>query len=204
MLWDLHDISFHLYSSLFDWSTATFILKVWNNPTFIVSLNKTAQINTPFNFTRYTTYFTMTSYIRLLIIIYAQAKPITPWPLKQSSIERFDSLNPKHLSPAYSRLVCQKKYVYPVQIRKDYREDIHERLKEGLTWMHENGLTPQLEGRWVDSKCTIYVPMNASVIIRFGKIIWRECIEEEIFDVEKLVRFAAEGRELRRYSFSTE
>ena len=46
--------------------------------------------------------------------------------------------------------------------------------------------------------------MNASVIIRFGKIIWRECIEEEIFDVEKLVRFAAEGRELRRYSFSTE
>ena len=69
----------------------------------------------------------------------AQAQPLP--------IEKFNVYNPKHLAPAYSRLVGQKRYVYPVQIREDYRKDVHDRLRDGLTWMHEHGLSPQLEGR---------------------------------------------------------
>lgn len=63
------------------------------------------------------------------------------------TVESFGHLTRKHVTDAYSRLYRHKKNVYPVQLRMDYREDIHEQLRQGLSWMHENGVTPQLEGR---------------------------------------------------------
>ena len=68
---------------------------------------------------------------------------------KQLTLESFEHLNLKpKLHPIHSRLNYPKATsVYPVQLRKDYREDIHERLKESLAWLHKNGLYPQLEGR---------------------------------------------------------
>ena len=68
---------------------------------------------------------------------------------KQLTLESFEHLNLKpKLHPIHSRLNYPKATsAYPVQVRKDYREDIHERLRESLAWLHKNGLSPQLEGR---------------------------------------------------------
>ena len=35
-----------------------------------------------------------------------------------------------------------------MRIMKEYKEDIHKKLKEGLQWMSENDLHPKLEGRY--------------------------------------------------------
>lgn len=36
---------------------------------------------------------------------------------------------------------------YPVQLIPHYRDDIHKRLRESLTWLHDKGVSAQLEGR---------------------------------------------------------
>ena len=69
--------------------------------------------------------------------------------MKQMTIANFDHLPIKHVTPAYSRLDRHKRIVYPIQLRRDYREDIMKQLRQGLSWMHENNLTPQIEGRYV-------------------------------------------------------
>ena len=58
-------------------------------------------------------------------------------------------MNQEHVvrTSVFSRLKMQKKVEYPVLFRRDYREDIQSRLADGLRWMHEEGLTPKLEGR---------------------------------------------------------
>lgn len=70
---------------------------------------------------------------------------------KPLNIDNFEHLNPKWVPPLYSRLVNleNKMSLMPrtVQLKRDYRNDIHDRLRDGLTWMYENGLYPKLEGR---------------------------------------------------------
>ena len=65
------------------------------------------------------------------------------------TVESFDHMARQHITPAYSRLNRHKKNVYPLQLRRDYREDIHEQLRQGLTWMYDNGLAPLIEGRYI-------------------------------------------------------
>ena len=36
---------------------------------------------------------------------------------------------------------------YPVQLIPHYRDDIHKRLRDSLTWLHDKGVSAQLEGR---------------------------------------------------------
>jgi hypothetical protein len=69
--------------------------------------------------------------------------------VKQWHIEEFDHLNKEHVArtSVRSRLQRQKKVEYPILFRKDYKEHIQQRLEDGLRWMHEEGLTPKLEGR---------------------------------------------------------
>ena len=40
-------------------------------------------------------------------------------------------------------------------------------------------------------------------IHRFGKFTWRECLDDECFDVEKLMSFTNEGGKLKYYTFNT-
>ena len=74
------------------------------------------------------------------------------------TVESFDHLARKHVTPAYSRLDRHKKNVYPTQLRRDYREDIHEQLRQGLIWMHD---TPQL----VIALFQVYMLINTSEFI---------------------------------------
>lgn len=70
-------------------------------------------------------------------------------PVKKWNIKEFDHLNKEHVicTSVYSRLKRQKRVEYPVLFRSDYREDIQNRLADGLRWMYEEGLIPKLEGR---------------------------------------------------------
>ena len=72
-------------------------------------------------------------------------------PGKPLKVDNFEHLNPELVPPLYSRLVNleNKMSSMPrtVQLKRDYKNDIHERLRDGLTWMYENGLYPKLEGR---------------------------------------------------------
>lgn len=72
-------------------------------------------------------------------------------PGKPLKVHDLEHLNPESIPPLYSRLVNleNKMSLMPrtVQLKQDYRNDIHERLRDGLTWMYENGLYPKLEGR---------------------------------------------------------
>lgn len=69
--------------------------------------------------------------------------------MKKWNIEEFDHLNKEHVArtSVYSRLQMQKRVEYPVLFRRDYREDIQNRVADGLRWMDEEGLIPKLEGR---------------------------------------------------------
>jgi hypothetical protein len=78
--------------------------------------------------------------------------------LKRWNIEEFYHLNKEHVArnSVYSRLKRQKKVEYPILFKKDYKEDIQQRLEDGLRWMHEKGLIPKLEGRYINRHCLIH------------------------------------------------
>lgn len=70
---------------------------------------------------------------------------------KEITVEEFEHLNPNNIPTVYSRLVNLQRKTSPhprsVQLMRGYRNDIHDRLRDGLTYMYENGLYAKLEGR---------------------------------------------------------
>lgn len=79
-------------------------------------------------------------------------------------VEVFDSLNPRGLptitklldAPAREvtamddvRLSCRQ-----TRVLRRYKEDVSNKLREGLQWMLDNNLRPKLEGRYFDIHCT--------------------------------------------------
>lgn len=84
--------------------------------------------------------------------------------MKQWSIEEFDHLNKEHVTrtSVYSRLKRQKKVEYPILFRKDYREDIQNRLADGLRWMYDEGLIPKLEGRYIN--CLMLFDLRSLIV----------------------------------------
>ena len=73
------------------------------------------------------------------------------------SADTFNHLNPERLPSSISSLLDTpdkaiehtRKNNQHMRVLKEYKEDIHKKLREGLQWMFDKNLKPKLEGRYV-------------------------------------------------------
>ena len=52
-------------------------------------------------------------------------------------------------SPTEKATAGSVAYHKDIRILREYKSDIHKKLREGLEWMYENDLHPKLEGRYI-------------------------------------------------------
>jgi hypothetical protein len=70
--------------------------------------------------------------------------------------ESFAHLNTEHVpsitswlnSPTEEAAAGSIAYHKHMRVLREYKGDIHKKLREGLEWMYENDLQPKLEGRY--------------------------------------------------------
>ena len=94
----------------------------------------------------------------MLLILQVDPTP-SEGPTPVYSPESFSHLNVEHVPSTTSWLNGPTEegvagsYCQHMRVLRDYKSDVHKKLREGLEWMFENDLQPKLEGRY--SYCII-------------------------------------------------